>query len=231
MTTYQRESFPIPTPWRLVRELRLRRPPWWMVATLILVVIATWIPLTLIYQARQTKSRQPRIHFFQDMDKQAKFGPQASHAWFLDGRSMRLPVEGTIARGRLMHDQPFFLGYLTEDGTLSGKVTEFTKSLPPQLSEPRESLVVRGQERYAIYCDVPWNTRGRRWSSQPEGHQTQRSQVGSGHESDDANGTRSCGWAVVSSDHRRSAQHAKLWSTNTTSRSMGDRRLHAKTAD
>jgi hypothetical protein len=78
MSTYQEERVPFPSPWRLVKELRLRRPPWWLVALLLLVVIGTWIPLTLIYQARQQTSRLPRIHFFHDMDHQPKFGPQAA---------------------------------------------------------------------------------------------------------------------------------------------------------
>ena len=73
MSTYQEERVPFPSPWRLVKELRLRRPPWWLVALLLLVVIGTWIPLTLIYQARQQTSRLPRIHFFHDMDHQPKF--------------------------------------------------------------------------------------------------------------------------------------------------------------
>ena len=51
-----------------------------------------------------------------------------------------------------MHDQPFALGFLTDDGTPTGKVTEFTKSLPSQLIDQGESLIARGQDRYAIYC-------------------------------------------------------------------------------
>ena len=62
MTEYQREQFPIPTPGRLRRELRLRRPPWWMVLALIVVIIATWIPLYLIYQQRNSYSTLPKIH-------------------------------------------------------------------------------------------------------------------------------------------------------------------------
>lgn len=152
MTTYQEESFPIPTPGRLVRELRLKRPPWWMVATLLVVVIATWVPLAMIYEARKTKSRQPRIHFFLDMDKQARFGPQSAHPWFLDGRAMRLPVEGTIFRGGLRHDQHYELGYLTSDGTSAGTVTEFVMSLPAQWANEVEPLTERGRDRYSIYC-------------------------------------------------------------------------------
>ena len=38
MPTHQDERFPFPAPWRLVRELRLRRPPWWMILALVIVV-------------------------------------------------------------------------------------------------------------------------------------------------------------------------------------------------
>lgn len=147
MSTHHEERFPLPTPGRLKRELRLRRPPWWMVATLVAVVIGTWIPLWLIHQTRGTTSPKPRVHFFHDMDKQAKFGPQASHPWFVDGRAMRQPVEGTIARGHLNLDQPFFNGFTTNrDG-----VIEFVNSIPPQVSVD-DLLLERGRERYGIYC-------------------------------------------------------------------------------
>jgi mono/diheme cytochrome c family protein len=88
------------------------------------------------------------------MDHQAKFRPQSAHPWFRDGRAMRLPVEGTIARGSLTHDQHYSLGYLTSDGTESGTVTQFVSSLPPQLADQGESLVARGKQRYDIYCGV-----------------------------------------------------------------------------
>lgn len=160
MPTYQEERFPIPTPRRLARELRLKRPPWWMVAVLLVVVVATWVPLALIYRARGTKSRLPRVHFIQDMDKQAKFGPQAAHPWFKDGRAMRLPVEGTIARGRLRLDQHLAFGYLTDDGTLGGKPTEFVKSPPPQWEHQKEKLLRRGKDRYTIYCSLCHGSQG-----------------------------------------------------------------------
>ena len=47
MPTYQKEQFPIPTPWRLVRELRLRPPPWWMVVTLVMTVAVLFLPIVL----------------------------------------------------------------------------------------------------------------------------------------------------------------------------------------
>ncbi|TWU45816.1 Cytochrome c [Novipirellula aureliae] len=149
MPTYQEEKFPIPTPGRLAKELRLRRPPWWMVVALLLAVIGTWIPLAWIGYIRTTKSRSPRVHIFQDMDKQAKFAAQSSHPWFVDGRAMRQPVEGTVARGHLQHDPHFFDGFTKDD---SGAITYFT-SLPSQLVE-EQSLVDRGYQRYQIFCAV-----------------------------------------------------------------------------
>lgn len=151
MSTYQEERVPFPSPWRLVKELRLRRPPWWMVALLILVVIGTWIPLALIYQARQQTSRLPRIHFFHDMDHQPKFGPQSGHPWYVDGRAMRQPIEGTIARGKLEHDQEYLLGYVTQDGTRSSPPIRFVTALPERLPQDN-ALLSRGRERFGIYC-------------------------------------------------------------------------------
>lgn len=150
MSNYQEERFPVPTPRRLVRELRLRRPPWWMVLTLAMVVIGTWIPLILIMRTRGTTSSKPRVHFLMDMDKQAKFGTQASHPWFVDGRAMREPVEGTLARGGLQHDAHFFDGY-TKDAN-SGAI-QFLTGLPPRVAED-ERLLTRGRQRYKIYCAV-----------------------------------------------------------------------------
>lgn len=150
MPTYQEERFPLPTPWRLVRELRLRRPPWWMVLALVIVVVATWVPLALVAHARKNISRQPRVHFFLDMDKQAKYGAQGTHRWFEDGRAMRQPVEGTIARRHLQHDPHFYDGYTTDE--VSGSI-QFVTTLPKQLPVD-ERLIARGKQRYQIYCKI-----------------------------------------------------------------------------
>jgi mono/diheme cytochrome c family protein len=164
MANYHEEHVPIPTPWRLVRELRLKRPPWWMVLMLIMAVVGTWVPLALIYKARRENSRLPRVHFFHDMDHQAKFSPQDPHPWFRDGRAMRLPIEGTIARGGLQHNQHFALGYFTLDGTRTSSVKEFATTLPaemgPDSNQDRSWLLKRGADRYAIYCGVCHGPRG-----------------------------------------------------------------------
>ena len=152
MTEYQREQFPIPTPGRLRRELRLQRPPWWMVAALILVVVATWVPLYLIYQARRNFSTLPRIHFVQDMDVQPSYHPQQASAMFADGRAVRPAVIGTIARGELGEDDHYFRGRAMMQ---KGAVEElaFFAGFPDRIAVD-ENLADRGRERYAIYCAV-----------------------------------------------------------------------------
>lgn len=149
MSTHQEERFPFPSPQRVARELQLRRPPWWMVVTLVLVVIATWVPLALIFRARGTTSQQPRVHFFLDMDKQARFGPQSAHPWFVDGRAMRQPVAGTVARGNLHIDTNYYRGYSTDN---AGAI-EFVSGMPRRLTVD-EAFYARGLERYQIYCAV-----------------------------------------------------------------------------
>lgn len=158
MSTFQGEQFPIPTPGRLVRELRLKRPPWWMIAFLVLVVIGTWIPLGMIYNARQNKSSLPRVHVFLDMDIQPSRGPQSSHVDFVDGRAMRLPVEGTMARNQLPLDDHWQRGLISRPGAPAGSF-DFADEYPPGMVVD-QSLLNRGQRQYQIYCAVCHGTEG-----------------------------------------------------------------------
>jgi mono/diheme cytochrome c family protein len=158
MTEYQHEQFPIPTPGRLRRELRLRRPPWWLVLALIIVIIASWIPLYLIYQKRNSYSTLPKIHYIQDMDNQPGFGPQDPTTLFADGRATRSLVDGTVARGHLREDDHYFRGYqMTKIG--STESVEFFENFPDNVSV-NEALIGRGAERYAIYCAVCHDQQG-----------------------------------------------------------------------
>ena len=158
MTEYQREKFPIPTPGRLKRELRLRRPPWWMVVGLVLLIIATWIPLYLIYKKRSSYSSLPKIHYIQDMDNQPGYGPQDPTALFEDGRATRASVAGTVARGHLREDDHYFRGFQMSK-TGSTESIEFFKEYPGTVSVD-EKLIQRGAERYGIFCSVCHDEQG-----------------------------------------------------------------------
>jgi len=76
----------------------------------------------------------------QDMHDQPKYIPLRSSDFFRDGRSARMPMEGTVARGHLRDDVHFYTG------KVEGKLVE---TLP--FSATR-AVLERGQERYNIYC-------------------------------------------------------------------------------
>lgn len=87
-------------------------------------------------------SRRPPIEVFPDMDRQPKPRPQARSEFFADGRSSRLPVEGTVARGSAFVESPLSTGM--EEGS-----TNFVAAIPMQVTA---ELMAKGAERYQIFC-------------------------------------------------------------------------------
>lgn len=98
------------------------------------------VPLALVLRARTATSAQPRVHVVPDMDDQPKFRAQATNPMFADGRAMRPPVAGTVARGELQADDAF------ERGRVAG---EWVTAFPVAVSEQN---IRRGQERYDVFC-------------------------------------------------------------------------------
>jgi mono/diheme cytochrome c family protein len=79
------------------------------------------------------------------MADQPAYGPLEPSAAFDDGMSSRAPVPGTVARGQLELDQPFFTG--KAEGQLVNELPA------PALAETTmPELLARGQERYDIFC-------------------------------------------------------------------------------
>ena len=76
----------------------------------------------------------------QDMHDQPKAKPQSKSAFFVDGRTGRLPVDGTVARGELRDDDHLYRGKI-------GGV--FATTFPFKIDE---AVMRRGQERYEIFC-------------------------------------------------------------------------------
>lgn len=90
----------------------------------------------------QPSSKEP-IHLNPNMDRQQKYRPQAESNYFEDGATMRPIVEGTVARGLLKDDSEFHFG---KDS--NGKfIIEFPKKINVNME-----LLLRGQERFNIYC-------------------------------------------------------------------------------
>ena len=116
--------------------------PRWIYTAIILVNVLMIIPPVLIFQARSVKSRNPRIHLFHDMDHQKRFEEQSYNPLFADGRSMRPPVAGTVARGELHDDDHFF----------RGRVGDAWANTFPRQVEVTPELIQRGRDRYGIFC-------------------------------------------------------------------------------
>ena len=121
---------------------------------LVLVILAM-IPPAIIARTRAVPNDKRRIHLIQDMDNQGKFRAQAAApTLFADGRAMRRPVDGTIARGHLNDDDHFNRGVVqaaSGGSSGSGMSVEWATTYPKQLTVDMDFLR-RGQDRFNIYC-------------------------------------------------------------------------------
>lgn len=109
------------------------------VYVLVAVLLVTTIIASGCYRGRP--SEKPPIHLVPNMDQQPRYNSQSESNFFLDGASMRAPVEGTVARGELHEDVVFYTGK-NESG-------EFVEKSPVPLSR---QLIERGRQRFNIYC-------------------------------------------------------------------------------
>ena len=120
--------------------------PRWLVPGFILLVLISFIPAAMIARARNSKSLVPRINIIPDMDNQQKYLPQTENPLFADGRAMRTPPEGTVARGQLHEDEGLHTGRSGND---------WLPTVPASAAEKFgswDALLDRGQARFEIYC-------------------------------------------------------------------------------
>jgi mono/diheme cytochrome c family protein len=83
----------------------------------------------------------------QDMHDQPKYIPLRQSNFFVDGRSARMPVANTVARGNLRADQYFYTGKI--NGLPANQLPE---RLLKEDFKSMSELLARGQERYQVYC-------------------------------------------------------------------------------
>lgn len=92
---------------------------------------------------RGALKEDPPIHVNPNMDAMERFEAQETNPFFEDGRAMRPPVPGTVARGMLREDVGFHTGRDEEGGYLEVLPVEYTVE-----------FASRGRKRYDIYCSV-----------------------------------------------------------------------------
>ncbi len=88
-------------------------------------------------------SEKPPVHPQQNMYFQERYNAQEENKFFEDGRAMRDPVEGTVARGLLKEDVAYYQGLDDSGNFIAENPVELTKS-----------FLYRGQERFEVFCSV-----------------------------------------------------------------------------
>ena len=127
-------------------DLRLRRPPFWMIAIFLILVVLSWIPLVVAARRRVSTSEDPRILLAQDMGNQPKYKAQHMSPVFADGRADRPAVAGTVSREGLDNDDAFFRGFALQNGK-----PQFFNDFPKDVVVDQK-LLERGEQRFNIYC-------------------------------------------------------------------------------
>lgn len=125
--------------------------PTWLRVMLIAVPIAAAIPIAIAARARVRTSDEPRIQLIQDMAFQPKYRVQSRSDVFSDGRAMRLPISGVVARGRADDDDHYYRGYTTTTDAASNETQNYFDGFPAQVKVTPE-LIGRGEQRFNIYC-------------------------------------------------------------------------------
>ncbi|KAF0093010.1 MAG: hypothetical protein E1N59_3267 [Puniceicoccaceae bacterium 5H] len=104
---------------------------------------------------RGCKFRQPPLEIFPDMDRQAKFKPQAANDFYADNRDDRPAVAGTVPHitdfeEHYQHRAPD-TRFREDDYLATGKMPngEFGDGIPVELTQDNMD---RGQELFNIYC-------------------------------------------------------------------------------
>jgi mono/diheme cytochrome c family protein len=72
---------------------------------------ASLVPVAVVLNMRAGNDENPRWHVFFDMDFQPKKKAQQTTTIFADARIARPQVPGTVARGSLVNEDPFYLGF------------------------------------------------------------------------------------------------------------------------
>ena len=120
--------------------------------------VFTVVAAVSILGFRGSISTKPPLEVFPDMDRQARYKPQAENEFFADGRNDRPVPANTVARGNYFNQaEVFSAGF--EDQALGDTVLNdgkdgagnFVKTLPLEVSH---ALMAEGKAKYDIFCTV-----------------------------------------------------------------------------
>jgi mono/diheme cytochrome c family protein len=150
------------------------------------------IPPLVFARMRATPSPNRPIHIFWDMDFQPKFKAQAPNPLFADGRAMRPPVQGSVARGESYVDTHMF------EGVVAG---QWATALPTSMKLDQATLE-RGQQRFNIYCSACHG-----YAGYGDGAVNQRAMELVSNVNGPVNGTQ---WVAAKSLHDETTRHQPM---------------------
>jgi len=150
------------------------------------------IPPLVFARMRATPSPNRPIHIFWDMDFQPKFKAQAPNPLFADGRAMRPPVQGSVARGESYVDTHMF------EGVVDGR---WATALPTSMKLDQATLE-RGQQRFNIYCSACHG-----YAGYGDGAVNQRAMELVSNVNGPVNGTQ---WVAAKSLHDETTRHQPM---------------------
>jgi len=163
--------------------------------TMLLGVVMLGSTMGMLSGCRGDRTDKPPRRFFPDMDYQPKLKPQSESEFFVDGRTNRTLVEGVVPFGTTTHDttrlthtpwatkivadrnamlkgdESFYFGLVA--GSHDAETPQYLDRMPVEMTKP---LILRGQERFNIYCSMchgfdgqggASGTVGRLWSMSP----------------------------------------------------------------
>ena len=107
---------------------------------------------------RGSVSTKPPLEVFPDMDRQARYKPQAENEFFADGRNDRPVPAGTVARGNYFNQVEVFSAdfedqHLGDTRFNNGKNADgsFVAKVPVEVTY---DLMEQGREQYDIFCSA-----------------------------------------------------------------------------
>ncbi|MCX5741969.1 MAG: DUF3341 domain-containing protein [Proteobacteria bacterium] len=134
--------------------------PKWIFAVIAATTALALIPFAIAAKARNSKSSEPHIHIFADMDFQPKYKSDVAMDEFADSRANRGNIEGTVSRNpaSLKADEAFYYG-LEDDPTpapegapvATGPAKRWITGFPKAV-DADQRLMDRGKQRFEIYC-------------------------------------------------------------------------------
>jgi mono/diheme cytochrome c family protein len=124
----------------------------------LIIYVFVIVAVVSIFGFRGQLTEKTPIEVFPDMDRQARYKPQAENEFFADGRNDRPIPANTVARGNyLNYEQVFSPDFqdtlLGDSAFVFGKNPDgsFVETAPVEITEV---FMKQGREKYNIFCSA-----------------------------------------------------------------------------